>query len=193
MVHTSERDYLEGAKSFDPAILGAIYDRYSPGIFRYAMRLLGDEVYAEECVSETFSRFLKALSLGQGPDSHLQAYLYRIAHNWITDSYRKNGPILIELDETFPADDDDFPEDQAEINLQKQEVRRALQRLTPDQRQVITLRFIEGWDNKEVAAAVGKPLSAVKTLQHRGLGTLKRILRQDKRKQTDGPKKKNRT
>jgi RNA polymerase sigma-70 factor (ECF subfamily) len=182
MVHTSERDYLEGAKSFDPAILGAIYDRYSPGIFRYAMRLLGDEVLAEECVSETFSRFLKSLSLGQGPDEHLQAYLYRIAHNWITDSYRKNGPVLIELDETYPADDDDFPEDLAEINLQKQEVRKALQSLTPDQRQVITLRFIEGWDNKEVAAAVGKPLSAVKTLQHRGLGALRRMLRQSKRK-----------
>jgi len=186
MLHTSERDLLEGAKSLDPAILGAVYDKYSPGIFRYAMRLLGDETYAEECVSETFSRFLKVLSLGQGPNEHLQAYLYRIAHNWITDSYRKNGPVLVELDDSFPSEDSDHPEEKAEVNLQKLEVRQALQCLTPEQRQVITLRFIEGWDNKEVAAAVGKPVSAVKTLQHRGLGALRRILEQGNGKKIDG-------
>jgi len=50
--------------------LGSIYDLYSPGIYRYAMRLLGDETLAEDCVADTFSRFLKVLRLGQGPEDH---------------------------------------------------------------------------------------------------------------------------
>lgn len=186
MVAISERDLLKDAKTFDPASLGAIYDQYSPGIFRYAMRLLGDQVYAEDCVSETFSRFLKALSMGQGPDEHLQAYLYRIAHNWITDCYRKNAPVTLELNESYPADDEPRPEQEAEIGLQKQEVRMAMRHLTPDQRQVIYLRFIEGWENKEVAAALGKPVPSIKTLQHRALKTLKKLLLTKKKEVGDG-------
>jgi RNA polymerase sigma-70 factor, ECF subfamily len=186
MVSVSERDLLKGAKCFDPASLGAIYDQYSPGIYRYAMRLLGDEVSAEDCVSETFSRFLKVLSSNQGPDEHLQAYLYRIAHNWITDFYRKNVAANLEITETFPADDALHPEKIAEIGLQKQELRNALRCLTPDQRQVIYLRFIEGWNNEEVSKAVGKPVSAVKTLQFRALKTLKRLLVDNKKEKFDG-------
>jgi len=177
----SERELRRGAKDFDPVVLGAIYDRYSPGIFRYAMRLLGEESLAEDCVSETFSRFLKGLNCGQGPDEHLQAYLYRIAHNWITDSYRKNTPSMLELDETYPADETRHPENQAELGLQKQELRKALRSLTPDQRQVIYLRFIEGWDIEEVANTLGKPVSAIKTLQHRAVGSLKRLLVDNKK------------
>jgi RNA polymerase sigma-70 factor, ECF subfamily len=178
MVSYSERDLLQGARSLDSSRLGAVYDRYSPGIYRYAMRLLGDEVQAEDCVSETFSRFLKAVSCGQGPEEHLQAYLYRIAHNWITDTYRKSTPVSIELDESLP-DASPHLESEVEIGLQKQSIRQAMRSLTPDQRQVIYLRFIEGWDNDEVAAALGKPVTAVKTLQHRALETLKRILLKD--------------
>jgi DNA-directed RNA polymerase specialized sigma24 family protein len=51
------------------------------------MRLLGHASLAEDCVAETFARFLKALQKRQGPRDHLQAYLYRIAHNWIVDLY----------------------------------------------------------------------------------------------------------
>ncbi len=181
----SERELLRGAKDFDPVVLGAIYDRYSPGIFRYAMRLLGDESLAEDCVSETFSRFLKGLNCGQGPDEHLQAYLYRIAHNWITDSYRKNVPGILELDETFPADNTKHTESQVELELQKQELRKAMRSLTPDQRQVIYLRFIEGWAIDEVASSLGKPVSAIKTLQHRAVASLKRILVDDKKEYGD--------
>lgn len=145
------------------------------------MRLLGEVSLAEDCVSETFSRFLKGLNCGQGPDEHLQAYLYRIAHNWITDSYRKNTPNMLELDETYPADETRHPESQTELGLQKQELRKALRSLTPDQRQVIYLRFIEGWDIEEVAQSLGKPISAIKTLQHRAVGSLKRIMVDNKK------------
>jgi RNA polymerase sigma-70 factor (ECF subfamily) len=48
--------------------------------------------------------------------------------------------------------------------------------LTEEQRLVISLRFIEGLELEAVAQAVGKPLTAVKSLQHRGLQSLRRIL-----------------
>jgi RNA polymerase sigma-70 factor (ECF subfamily) len=176
MTSLNEQELLSGALSYDLSALAEIYDRYSPGIYRYAMRLLGNEVQAEECVADTFTRFLQALRIGHGPRDHLQAYLYRIAHNWITDFYRRQPPPPFPLDDDLSADPASLPETLAEEHHLQQEIRLALRALTPDQRQVIVLRFLEGWDNNEVAAALKKPVGAIKALQYRGLKLLQTIL-----------------
>ena len=169
-----EQDLLQRARAFDMQALAEIYDRYSPGLYNYAMRLLGNECQAEDCVAETFSRFLKSLRADQGPEAYLQAYLYRIAHNWITDHYRRQP--VFDLDEDLRAGEEACPEVQADRRMQQERVRQALRLLTPDQRQVIVLRFLEGWDNETVAAAVQKPSGAVRALQHRALISLRRWL-----------------
>jgi RNA polymerase sigma-70 factor (ECF subfamily) len=171
-----EARLLKAAQAFDLDCLAEIYDRYSPGLFAYAMRQLGDEHLAEDCVAETFSRFLMAIRAGKGPADYLQAYLYRIAHNWISDSYRRSPAPMLELNEDLAGGDHHRPDVQAEANLERERVRAALRFLTTDQRQVITLKFLEGWGNDEIAAAVRKPVGAVKALQHRALSSLRRLL-----------------
>ncbi|HZU86249.1 MAG TPA: sigma-70 family RNA polymerase sigma factor [Anaerolineaceae bacterium] len=185
----TEQDLLKGANIFDRSILAVIYDRYSPGIYRYALRLLGDECLAEDCVAETFSRFLKALRSGHGPHNYLQAYLYRIAHNWITDSYRRQPPPPLDLEDSLPSGDSFQAEKQAEAHLGQEQVRLALRSLTPDQRQVVTLRFIEGWENEEVATALQKPVGAIKALQHRALNTLRKFLLREEKEGIYEPQK----
>jgi len=169
-----EQALLEQARNFDLDALAEIYDIYSPGVYRYAYRLLGDACLAEDCVSETFSRFLVALRNGGGPRDHLQAYLYRIAHNWITDQYRRQPPPPLALDEQLAG---------AAVSaghsgdvIEQARVRAALVRLTPEQRQVVVLKFLEGWQNEAVARLLGKPAGAVKALQHRALAALRRML-----------------
>jgi RNA polymerase sigma-70 factor, ECF subfamily len=171
-----EQELIKGARNYDPATLTVIYRQYSPGIYRYALRLLGNDCLAEDCVAETFSRFLKALRSGQGPQEHLQAYLYRIAHNWITDCYRRQPPPPIELDESVKAGDHFQPEIQADSGLEQRQVRLALRSLTPDQRQVVTLRFLEGWGNDEVASAMEKSVGTIRALQFRAINTLRKFL-----------------
>lgn len=170
----SDTDLLLRARHFDSQALAEVYDRYSPGLYRYAMRLLGDSALAEDCVSETFSRFLGALRDGKGPRNHLQAYLYRIAHNWITDQFRRE-PVAEELNEATPARTRE-PEEAAALQIQQERLRAALRRLTPDQQQVIALKFLEEWENGQIALALGKPVGAVKSLQHRALAALQKIL-----------------
>lgn len=172
----TEHELLKGAKAYDLPVLTAIYKQYSPGIYRYAMRHLGDDCLAEDCVAETFSRFLKALRAGQGPQDHLQAYLYRIAHNWITDCYRRQPPPPVELEESLSAGDHSRPENQTDTNLERQQVRLALQSLPSDQRQVIALRFIEGWEHDAVASALQKPVGTIRVLQFRALNALRKLL-----------------
>jgi RNA polymerase sigma-70 factor (ECF subfamily) len=172
----ASKDLLQRARLLEEAALAEIYDRWSDDLYRYAMRLLGDSDLAEDCVAETFRRLLHALNRGGGPTQHLRAYLYRVAHNWITDHFRANHPL--------PFDDQieiqsAITEDLAQVvhnRLEQARVRAALSRLTPEQRQVITLKYLEGWNNREVATAMKKPVGAVKALQHRGLAALKRAL-----------------
>ena len=172
----NQGDILSRAKKFEMQALTEIYDRFSPGLYCYAARLLGDPDLAEECLSETFSRFLHALRLGKGPQAYLQAYLYRIAHNWITDQYRRQAQADLPLVDENLHDGPASLESQVATNLRQQQVREALMRLTPDQRQVIMLKYIEGWQNQEVAAVLEKPVGAVKSLQHRALAALRRML-----------------
>ena len=173
---SSDKRTLRLARQFDQHTLAEIYDSYSPGLYRYAMRHLGDPDQAEECVAETFSRFLNALHGGGGPQDHIQAYLYRIAHNWITDQYRRQPPIAEDVNQDLLSTPNGNPQQIGEQNIEQERVRQALMELTPDQRQVIVMKYLEGWSNQEVARIVGKPVGAVKSLQHRAINALQRIL-----------------
>jgi RNA polymerase sigma-70 factor (ECF subfamily) len=169
----SEQELLTQASQFDSRALAEIYDIYSPRLYRYARRLLGDDCAAEDCVSETFSRLLKALQTGKGPRDYLQAYLFRTAHNLVVDHYRRQSPTE-ELDEDLPQDE--TTEGIVDHNLRQSHVRAALYKLTEDQQQVVALKFLEGWENEEIARALNKPIGAVKSLQHRALAQLQKIL-----------------
>lgn len=171
----SETQLLARCISFNEEALSEAYDRFSPAIYRYAWRLTGDDPTAEECVAETFGRFLAALRAGAGPNQNLQAYLYRVAHNWITDRWRRS-PNEFAHDELERRPSPLAVDTDAEHKIEQRRVREALRSLTPDQRQVIMLKFYEGLDNHQVADAVGKPVGAVKSLQHRALEALGRAL-----------------
>lgn len=173
-----EPGLLQRARQLDEDALAEIYDAFSPAIYAYAMRLMGDVNLAEDCVAETFSRFLLALRNGGGPSEHLKAYLYRMAHNWITDYYRRQRPET-PLDVELRASGEVDPHFAVMQALEHREVRRALLLLTPDQRQVIALKYLEELDNAEIARMLQKPIGAVKSLQHRALAALRRILSPD--------------
>jgi len=156
--------------------LVSIYEKYSPGLYRYAYRLLGDSHQAEEAVSETFSRFLQAVRNGGGPSEHIQAYLYRVTHNYITDLYRRQPPEPVELEPDLYADEHSNPMHLVTKEFERERVRKALMQLAPDQRRVLTLRIMEDWSHEEVAEAMGKTVEATRALQYRAISSLRRLL-----------------
>lgn len=168
--HTSD------AKAADPDTLASVFDTHSAALFRYAYRLLGNAAEAEDVVAETFTRWLTALRNGGGPSSYLRAYLYRIAHNLAMDHYRRRPVEPLESGSAIPQDSSPPHEAAVEESERADAVRRSLWRLTADQRQVILLKYYEGLSNDEVAATIGKPVGAVKSLQHRALDSLRRMM-----------------
>ena len=176
MRNSPDQAILERAKHLETEALEEIFDTFSSGIYRYAFRLLGDAELARECMAETFSRFLYALKRDSGPDNYLQAYLYRIAHNWITDYYRSKVPPPLPLDVNLRANSADEPHQVVADEMESQQLREALTLLTPDQRQVIVLKYLEDWENESIARTLNKPVGAIKALQHRALEALRRIM-----------------
>jgi len=153
-----------------------VYQQHSTELFRYAYRLLGDSDLAEDCVAETFSRLLNALHRGRGPSENVRAWLYRVAHNWITDHYRRQPPLPLDLDSDLGANAGETTTQRVGRRLEQERVRAALLQLPPEQRQVIQLRFLEGWTHEEVAKALDKTVEATRALQYRALNSLRRML-----------------
>jgi RNA polymerase sigma-70 factor (ECF subfamily) len=165
-----------GTETFTKQDLIGIYEEYSPGIYRFAIRLLGDKTTAEDCVSETFSRFLQVVRKGGGPTENARAYLYRVAHNWITDFYRRQPLPHQPLESLEPIDPGSNPSMMLSEEMERERVRVALLNLPPEQQQVIQLRFLEDWSHEEVAVVLGKTIDATRSLQYRALVSLRRML-----------------
>jgi RNA polymerase sigma-70 factor (ECF subfamily) len=176
MANDNHRERPEQPQSFDGNTLAAIYDEYYLPIYRYIYRQVSDVETTRDLTSEVFHRLLRAAQKGMGPDQDIKAWLYRTGHNIVIDHYRRQQhrqhlPLPEQL-----VDRDMDPASMAEDRLTADTVHQALNHLTPDQRQVISLKFLAGLSNNEVAHVMNKPVGAVKSLQHRALAALQRQL-----------------
>jgi RNA polymerase sigma-70 factor (ECF subfamily) len=173
---------LSQARALDPAALAELYDLYAPAMYAYIYRRVGDPVLAEDLTSELFLRMLRALHEGVIWHKSFNGWLYRAAHNLVVDHYRQNGrSIEVPLDESTP-EGDRAPDVTVERDLERQQLRGALEQLTPEQQEVLALRYGEDLTAREVGEIIGKTTGSVEALQRRGLAALKRILAPGERK-----------
>ncbi len=169
-----------GVGTIDRADLAAIYDDYYQPMYRYIYRRVGEVEIARDLTADLFGCLLQAAQNGRGPDQNIKAWLFRTAHNTVIDFYRyrrhrRHLPLIEEL-----VNDGNDPVRLSESQLSADMVRAALRQLTPTQQQVISLKFLEGLSNRETAELLDKPVGAVKSLQHRALAALHRILAPEK-------------
>lgn len=167
---------LERVRALDEAALAAVFDEFYIPLYRYIYRHLGHVETAEDLAAEVFQRLLRDLHAGRGPRQMLRPWLFRVAHNLVIDetrraSHRQHGS----LNDTMQASGVNI-EEQAQQSVMAELACDALNSLTPKQRSIIFLKFFEGMSNAEVASVMGLPVSAVKSLQHRALGALRRLL-----------------
>lgn len=157
--------------------IGALYDQHHESIFRYVWLRVGDRQLAEDLTGDVFLRMLDALPSYRSIGLPFRAWLYRIAHNLLVDHFRRSkrrASTPIEAAEDRPNEVDTASS--AERKLLVERVNHALAALDAPQREVMALRFVNGLSLQETAQAMGKSEAAVKSLQHRGLVTLRQSL-----------------
>jgi RNA polymerase sigma-70 factor (ECF subfamily) len=173
---TDEGALLERARAYDEGALTELYDRCAPRMYAYIYRRVGDAGLAEDLTGELFLRVLRSISSGQAWRDSFRAWLYRIAHNLVVDHYRRQPPTPeAALDSSVEGAGED-PVDLVESRQAQERLRAATRRLTPEQQEVLALRFGEGLTAAETGQVLGKTTGAVEALQHRALASLRRIL-----------------
>lgn len=174
MLASEEGELVQRAQAADSRAFAELYDLYHRRIYVYVYYKVGDQALAEDLAADVFARALQAIGSYDYRGVPIAAWLMRIAHNLVIDHFRRSSKRqVVELDEHHPASYGD-PVPIVESRLVQDELRSAISKLTDDQQQVLILKFVEGMSNSEVAAAIGKPEGAVKSLQHRGLAALRR-------------------
>jgi RNA polymerase sigma-70 factor, ECF subfamily len=157
----------------NPAAFAPLYQAYLTPVYRYCYRRLGSREAAEDVTSQVFERALRALGSFRG--GSFRAWLFTIAHNAVTDAYRRQGarPAFDEALEI--ADPAPPPEQMALLADERRLLATALSRLPPDQRQVIELR-LSGIPSVEVAQILDRSPEAVRALQLRATRRLQALL-----------------
>jgi len=164
------------AGDFSPA--SEIYDRYSARIYNFTYRFLRNSEAAEDATQEVFVKMLKHANQFNG-EAKLSTWLFSIAANWCRDYLRKgdNKPkdsddVLIQI----PASTADSPHYRLEQRESQLRIQKALEALTPDQREAILLSRYQGLSYAEIAQISGCSEGAVKTRVFRAMETLKKVL-----------------
>ena len=171
-----EQTLLMRARSLDQEALGHIHDLYYQPVYRYLSYRVADSQTAEDLASEVFTRFLGALRDRGTPPNTIRGWLFGAAQNVLKEHYRKQRQMnWTELDESI-AGNERTPEQRLDERLSKEQLRAALAELTPEQQEVLALRFGFGLPIKDVAETVNKSEGSVKMLQVRAIAALTKRL-----------------
>jgi RNA polymerase sigma-70 factor (ECF subfamily) len=151
--------------------LGKLCERFYPKILRY-MHYRADHRVAEDLTAEVFMRVVR--SIGQQTGS-FRAWVYRIASNVAIDWLRRKR-VRDHVSLEAAADVRSSAPDPAAAVGHRLDLAQAIDQLTEDQRELVTLKFIQGLSNAEIAEAMDRTAEAVRALQFRALAALRQIL-----------------
>jgi len=136
---------------------------------------------AEDLAQQVFLQAWRALGRYRQTGTPFVAWLFTIAHNVVVSFYRRQRPTTPLDTETLDWPDELRPEAVAELGIEYERVRQAMQHLKPEQQQVLAMRFLEDLPFRDIALALGKSEVNVRVMQHRALLELRRVLERDER------------
>lgn len=172
-----EAELIARIQSGDKMACAECIEIHSPLVYRLALRLMGNEVEAEDVLQETFLSAFRSIDSFEGR-SGLGTWLYRIAYNAAMMRLRRTEPGMLSVDETLEGDGQFvvprqlfdwccLPEKDFESDEVRDELEKAISELPEGLRVVFMLRELEGLSTAETAEALDISEGAVKTRLHR--------------------------
>jgi len=171
------RALVERAQGGDRSALEELYLLHFDRIYSYLHMSVGNRHDAEDLTTQTFLKMLEAIGRFRWQSAPFSAWLFRIAHNLAIDHFRARRRVQTEDEVPEPSGlEESSAEEQAFDSMGRAGMLALIERLSAAQRQVLTLKFLFGFVNAEVAGILGKTEGAVKSLQHRALVSLQKQL-----------------
>ena len=167
---------LSNLREIDSKTIGAIYDQYFSEVYRYVLYRVGDQTIAEDIASDVFIRLLEAVKDGRAPQTNLKGWLIGTASHVVADHMRKKYRRPEEEVTELLPDLKPGPASEVDQREQNRAVQSAYTQLTPEQQNVLALRFGQGYSLEETAEFMNKNVNAIKALQFRALAALQREL-----------------
>ena len=169
------RRLVERGQQGDKAALEELYLIHFDRIYSYLHMTVGNRHDAEDLTTQTFLRMLESIGRFRFQAAPFSAWLFRIAHNLSMDFFRAGRRVQPEEEVPEPiGSEQDSAELEAMQALGRQSMLELIEKLSHEQQQVLTLKFVFGFANAEVATILGKTEGAIKSLQHRALASLHR-------------------
>jgi RNA polymerase sigma-70 factor (ECF subfamily) len=168
------------AKAGDKDAFGLIYNEYYVPIFRYVHTRIRSKEQAEDLTQDIFLKIYRNIASISSSEASPLGYFYTTARNTLIDFWRKKN-LQVESDDDFLGQvPDPTPSqlDTAKLKEQSSIVSKCLAELSLDQREVLTLRFVEDKTTREISEMLGKKETAIRQLQVRGLRTLRKLFNQ---------------
>ncbi|WP_284248564.1 RNA polymerase sigma factor [Litorihabitans aurantiacus] len=154
------------------------YDRHGAELFGFTLNAVRDRGTAEECVQETFLRAWRARDSFDAGRGSLRTWLFAIARNVITDSYRRGARVPVPVaDEAVPEVVAPGPHDPVEQLAMLQ----ALATLTPEHRRVVVAIHVVGTSYGDLSQELGVPVATLRTRAFYGLRALRKHLEEQER------------
>ena len=176
------RRLVELAQQGDREALEALYLLHFDRIYSYLHMSVGNRHDAEDLTTQTFLKMLEAIGRFRWQSAPFSAWLFRIAHNLAMDHFRATKRWQPEEEVPEPdADESTSAEAGALESIGRKSMLELIEDLSPEQQQVLTLKFVFNFANAEAATILGKTEGAIKSLQHRALVSLQKQL--EKREQ----------
>jgi RNA polymerase sigma-70 factor (ECF subfamily) len=156
----------------DSDAFAGFYQRSSPGLRAYLVRVSGNFALADDLMQESYVRFLCA-NTPDGGEVNYRRYLYRIATNLLRDHWRRPRSACIEdVPESFLAARDGLSQIDSQATLGP-----ALLQMRPRDRQLLWLAYAEGYSHREIADITGLSAAGIRLLLFRARRKIAGLLR----------------
>jgi RNA polymerase sigma-70 factor (ECF subfamily) len=174
------RRLVARAQEGDRNALEELYLLHFDRIYSYLHMSVGNRHDAEDLTTQTFVRMLESIGRFRWRAAPFSAWLFRIAHNLAMDHFRAHRRWQPEEEVPEPPGSaEPSAEHEALHSIGRQSMLRLIEKLSPEQQQVLTLKFVFSFSNGEVATILGKTEGAIKSLQHRALVSLQKQVDDD--------------
>ena len=172
----NEAELAERASKHDQAAFAELYNGYVDKIYKYIFYKVDNASDAEDLCEQVFLKAWEAIGRYKWCGHPFSSWLYKLAHNLVVDHYRMRREPVPLNDLLYTSEEPADPENMLHNAVEAAELRTAIAQLTPEQQQVVSLKFIEGYKNTEIAEMMNKNEGAVRALQYRALRSLQQIM-----------------